>query len=557
MADDGTIKIGADLTQVVAGFEAAEKSAVKFTAAVETGGKGAERAAVLLAIQIDNLEKQIAQLKAQGKPTEQFEVGLAALKGKLADGTAQLGRFRAAAADVSDATRKATQRAGEFSGSVTDVTGTLKTLSPALGNAIDKYSILAAKAFVAVKALQVSTAAAKELAIATGEYTGATKDAIDSADGFASSLASFDFVGAIKSAGRFSAAMYDVTQRVSESTAALGELADASAAKNFAGILKLQSDLVQGHQAETEALNKKAEALVREISVQKEAGGVQEYVKDALRDTLDAYAKIHEAVPPDLAEQAAALGVVSKEQEKAAESAAKLETVGVKSSQERAKAEQKAAEEIVAALAKEQQALADKLAQDEKALADKLAKGAKIDNSQDTTEARKNLDDLNKSIADLESQPLLSPDQLNHLDDLKNKARDAQRGMNDLNRVFTTTRDDFLTEAEAADAATSAWDVYRDRLKLAQFDHDRVMDSLDDASASFEDVTDSAGSAGDALDEFGSAAESVGDRADKGAAKGKEGLDKLTDGFNEALPLAKELRDVMQEIVSLGAQADI
>lgn len=257
------------------------------------------------------------------------------------------------------------------------------------------------------------------------------------------------------------------------------------------------------------------------------------------------------------AQQAEGLAAEQQSLDETAKAEAALEAAAVKSAEERAKAEAKAAEEIVAALAKEQAAMAAKLAQDEKALAEKLAKGAKLDTSQDTTDAQKNVEDLKKAIADLESQPILSADQINQLDDLKNKAADAQRGMADLNRVFTITRDDFLSESEAADAASSAWDVYLDRLNQSQFEHDRVMDGLDGTANSFDELGGSVDYVGSSVDDLSDSFSGVGDEAKKSAETGKEGLDNLTEGLTEAIPLAEQLRGILQEIVTLGSQADI
>lgn len=575
MADDNIIRLEADATkavaeferlkaaattteaQISAGFDDASASADRFLETVATGGKGAERALALTNVQIDKLEAELAQLKAQGKPTATLEAGIESLRAKLALGTAQLGKFKAAAADASDATRKATQRAGEFSGSVTDVTNTLKTLSPALGNAIDKYSILAAKAFVAVKALQVGAEAAKELAKATGEYNGATKDAIDSANGFATALLSFDFAGAIRSAGQFLGTMHDLTQGISETTVALGEMANAADAKNFAGMLKVQRDLVGGHEAETAALNKKAEAILREVATQQQAGEVQGWLKDQVLQTIQAYGKAFEEVPPALQGVADSLGIVTKEQEKTTASAEKLEEVGVQSSQARAAAETQAAAEIVAALEKERVALDAKLAQDEARLAKALDKAGPLDDSVDTGEAAQEVGKLKDEIKRLNDQPMLDPEELNRLTELEDRARKAERSLGDLNNVFTVTGDNFLDEGQAAEAAAAAWDVYGDRLNKAQFEHERVMDSLDESEESFGAFEDAADSAGGVLEDVAEAAGEIGKEAKKGADAAKEGLDGLKAGAEEAIPLLEQIKGLLAEIKQAASEVEL
>lgn len=575
MADENIIKLEADASkaiaefeklktaattteeQISAGFAEASASADRFANAVATGSKGAERALALTVVQIEKLEAEIVQLKAQGKPTAVLEAGVESLRAKLALGTAQLGRFKAAAADAADSTRKATQRAGEFSGSITDVTGTLKTLSPALGNAIDKYSILAAKAFVAVRALQLGTEALKEVTKATGNYSGATKDAVDSASGFASALASFDFAGAIRSAGAFIGTMHTLTQATDETTTALGNLADAANAKAFAGVLKVQGDLVAGHEREVAALNVKAEALSREIATQQEAGEVQKYVRDEVQKTVDAYAAAGEAVPANLAAQADALGIVAKAQASTEASAKKLEEVSVAGSAARANAEVAASAEIVAAIERERVALEAKLATQQQILDAALAKGSKLDDSTDTTEAQKNLEDLKGKIRELENQPLISPDQVNSLNEMKDAAARLGREVSDLNNVFTVGNEDFLDQAQAADAASAAWDVYRTRLEQAQNRHEKANAAIEDSGDVLDELGETADDAGESLEDAADAAGELGDEAKKGADKAKEGLAGLKEGAEEAIPLLETIKGLLAEIKQAASEVDL
>ncbi|WP_196301224.1 hypothetical protein, partial [Streptococcus pneumoniae] len=80
--------------------------------------------------------------------------------------------------------------------------------------------------------------------------------------------------------------------------------------------------------------------------------------------------------------------------------------------------------------------------------------------------------DLRDEIKRLENQPTLDPDELNKLNDLKDRAAQAATEVRDLGNVFTQTADDFLTEGEAANAAGDAWAVYGDRLQIAQRRHE-------------------------------------------------------------------------------------
>lgn len=508
MADDETIRLSVDSTEARAQLAAMEQE----VQLLEDHLASLSKAAITSGTEFDNVTEKLAKAKAEfaeaGKQVEQFNQ-------KQDDG-------------------------GE------------KTKSLA-----DKYVTLGLKVFGARQVLMAAGEAMRSVAQATGSYSGATKDAIDQTDNLLQSIASLDLIGASKALGQLAGQTVAWAEGLNEVNTELGNLADKNAADEFRKILAAQGKLVQSHKEEVDALNLKAAALEREIATQQAAGNVQKFLRDEIEATLKAYEKAGETVPAKLAEQAAALNITTDAQDKTAASAAALEEAGIKSADARAKAEAKAAEEIAAALEKERVALDAKLAQDEKALADKLAKGSKLDTSQDTTAAQKNIDDLNKSIGDLESQPLLSPDQLNQLDDLKNKAADAQRGMKDLNRVFTITRDDFLSESEAADAAASAWDVYLDRLNQSQFEHERVMDSLGGATDSFDDLSGSVDDAAGTVDDLSGSLDSLGDGAKKGTDKASEGLDKMKGGLEEAIPLAEQLRGILQEIVTLGAQADI
>lgn len=246
----------------------------------------------------------------------------------------------------------------------------------------------------------------------------------------------------------------------------------------------------------------------------------------------------------------AALAATAKEE-------AALEAAALKSSQERAKAEAQAAEEIVAALARESQALADKTAADEARLAASLAKGAPLDTSVDTSEAQGELSDLRSEIQKLENQPLISPDQLNNLNDMKDRAARLTRTVSDLNNVFTVGSDNWLNDADAANAAAAAQDLYGDMLARAQMRQEDALRTTEDADDALTDFSDTAEGAADALGEVADAAGAIGDEAKKGADKAGESMAEMIEGLKEAIPLSKELRDVLAEVKMLGATADI
>ena len=296
---------------------------------------------------------------------------------------------------------------------------------------------------------------------------------------------------------------------------------------------------------------------MRIVAQQQAEGEVQKFVRDEIQSTLDAYTRSGEAVPAALAATAASLGIVSKAQQDATASALELEQAGVKSAEARAKAEAKAADEVVAALEKERIALDAKLAQDQARLAAELAKGSKLDTSGDSDEARAQLNELKKSIKDVENQPLISVDQLNSLNEMKDRAGRLTTAVNAMSKVFTVTRDDFLDDEQSARAAAAAWDVYGDMLNQAQNRHNAVMDSIDGTSGALDDLSGTADDASGSLNDVADAAGKIGDETKKGADKAGEGIDKLKEGLTEAIPLAEQLRGILAEIVSLGASADI
>ena len=255
-----------------------------------------------------------------------------------------------------------------------------------------------------------------------------------------------------------------------------------------------------------------------------------------------------------------------KEEEDAAKSLAKeeeaLEKAAVKSAEERAKAEAKAAEQIVADLAKQEAAFSKMLEDTAKYVAerDKIlnAPNKGFDSSQDNSKASEDLASLNKQIKEIQDSPLVSPEQSNQLLDLRRKAVEAARAVSDLGQSYTLAN---MNGEELAIKQNAAWEKYyaiRHRGDaIVQRNVDANLRSLEDQTQAVGDLSDVAEEASGFFEDLADAAGSLGDKSKRGAEKGKEGLDKLNEGFNEAIPLATQLRDLLQEIVTLGSQADI
>ena len=489
---------------------------------------------------------------------------VSALEKEVASLEAELERLKGTTGATSEEIHAATLRLGEAQLQMEDAAksaGNLSEVQEESGkktqSLADKYVTLGLKVFGARQVLMSAGEAMRSVAIATGDYSGATKDAIDETDNLLKSIGSLDLAGASAAIGRLAGQTVAWAEGLNEVNTELGNLVDKDAANEFRKILEAQGKLVQSHKDEVAALALKATALEREIATQQAAGGVQKFLRDEIEATLNAYEKAGEAVPAGLAAQAAALNIVSDAQAKAADSAKNLEDVGTKAADARAKAEQKAADEIVAALEKESAALDAKLAQDEARLAKALGAGGKIDTSKDADAAKANVSALRDEIKRLESQPMLDPAEQNKLNELKDQAARAAASVRDLGKVFTQTADDFLTEGEAADAAGAAWDVYRDRIDKAALAHDKAMNEVERADGTLSDFGATADDAASSLENAADAAGSIGDEAKKGTDKAGEGLDKLKAGFEEAIPLAEQLKGILAEIVALGAQADI
>jgi hypothetical protein len=124
----------ADIAAIGARLDVATTQADRFTSSVVNGSKGAERQAALLSVQIEKLEGDIARLAAEGADVAVLETRLSGLQQKLSGGIGELGKYRAAMADISDETKRATILAGEFGSGLGGVEGIANLVSTKLGN---------------------------------------------------------------------------------------------------------------------------------------------------------------------------------------------------------------------------------------------------------------------------------------------------------------------------------------------------------------------------------------------------------------------------------------
>lgn len=577
--------------------------------------EGAQAAAQLeaLAGEVQSLEKELEDLNNTAGVTN------AEIEGT----TRRLEEAKGKFAEASEAVRENASAQEEAGGST-------KSLA-------DKYVTLGLKVFGARQVLMAAGEAMRSVAQATGDYSGATKDAIDETDNLLKSIASLDLIGASKALGQLAGQTVAWAEGINEVNTELGNMVDKKAVKAFADLLAAQRDLVEGHKEEIAALDLKAKALAREIDSQQKNGEVQQFLKDKLKELLDEYEKRGEAVPRILQEEAFELNVVSTETEKLGEksdaahkkaaAAAKvhadaldavvasldgdskarerstallLEAIKVTEShgvvtvesqkkikagieEELAKyteygdkvpAALQAAASAYRAIAKEQEQV---IANAAKVIADIDAAAIKANQAQAAQGGAAgqanaaNAEKLKEQIKAIEDSPIITLDQQNNLDNLKNQLLDNTRAAGELNRAFTVTAENYLTDEEALAK-------YNAELALLQDAQARVAYLNDNAQATEEELAaarwdnlealnkmeDAAGDLGGSYDALrmstkkaGDAAASIGDDAKKGTDKASEGLDKMKGGLEEAIPLAEQLRGILQEIVALGAQADI
>ena len=501
----------------------------------------------------------------------------------------------------------------------------------------DKYAALGAKLFGITKIVGAAGQAIKEVAVATGNYSGATKDAIDQVSALTQSVASFDLAGAAAAMGQLAGQTAAWAQGLGEVNVELGNAVNLKAVEALKAILKVQNELVASHREDIAALQTRAAAISREIEVQQQNGDVSDYLKGKLKEVLDAHEKLDVFVPGALQRQASGLGVVSTETDRATEkvkafadahAAALDKVVGSIGGESKARKESTALlleaikvveshgtvtvesqAKIQEAIQKELalytqygdqvpanlQAAADAyrviageqekvIANAAKIIADIDAAAVKANQAQaangnpalaaNTASAAK----LKEEIKAIEDSPFITLEQQNNLDNLKNALLDTTKAARELDRSFTVTAENYLTEEEAAAKLAAELSIVAEEQRKLTYEHNKAADStayndkaaadlydtylglddlLGDTGSTFNDLGKETNSAAKALEKYGDAAEGIGDATKKGAEKGKEGLDKMVAGFEEALPLAKELRGVLAEIVALGQQADI
>ena len=508
----------------------------------------------------------------------------------------------------------------------------IETVGSSTASSTDKLAAFGAKLFGLTKIAGTFGEVIRQVGNNIAFESDAAKEATTSTADLFTAIGSLDAPGVGAALGRIIGNLEAMREGLDDNTVSLGNaaLGNAKLRESLRDVLGVASDLTAEHEKATKALETRAGAVQKLIAEQEKSGKVDDYLKKLLTDLINEYERSDRVVPPALAAQAASLNIVSTAQEKVkataleafkaqeegidkiraaldgdsaartentarlVEAIARVEQHGAVTLETSAKIKAAIGEELdlyksygdavpaslqaVAdrynVIAKSQQVVIDNA---QKIIADIDAAAVKANQAQQdqgnagVAANAANAEQLKQQIKAIEDSPIITLEQQNNLDNLKNQLLDNTRAASDLNDVFTVTADNYLTDEEALAKYNAELAIAQEeQAKLTQWKNqaqdtekelakargdnlealNQMEDAAGDAGGTFQDLGKSIGKAADA-------AGSLGDESKKGAEKGKEGLDKLNEGFTQAIPLAEQLRGILQEIVTLGAQADI
>jgi hypothetical protein len=397
MADDVTLSVGADVAGAKKGLGEVNAEVAKLET---TAGKTSGSVATLA-----------ERMRALG-----FDEEFIALQQRVTDGVKELG----------EEAEEAAKKLGDQDG---------------LSGGLESTAAMAGKVFLALQAvgsiLQSASSLVGRYAAAEGEAGEETRAWASELGELGKSVASLDVMGVATHLGNtLAAAFIDLTD-------ATISLADANASlsqeqRDQVDALRLQlkaaQDIVASHIAAKEAAETEAGALLRLISTQRESGEVQKFVKDRVKDLLDEYDKLGETADAGIVKAAAALGILSTAQEKAAKDAERLADRAEKDAERRAKAEERAAARITKALESNSEKINAQIVVYEEAVKrldevnSKLAEAQRTDIfGKPVNAANDSVAELQRKVADLRSQPIIDFAELakaeDALKDLRLKAR--------------------------------------------------------------------------------------------------------------------------------------
>lgn len=339
---------------------------------------------------------------------------------------------------------------------------------------------------------------------------------------------------------------------------------------------------------EQEEMANLAEVLAHTATKElRENGEVSKRTADEIDNLNQKYANLGEEAPVQFQSIVSELGILTDEQERNRASAERLAEDSAKAASKRAEAEEKASERAVAALQKEEaereKAAAKRIADAEKNIADLEAQAKKRQDSAGSgggdpqiDATAQSVEKLKDEISDLEGKPIISPEEQNRLDEAKNSLADLNRTMQDYSRTVQHVADNHLLESEAFDQSQAQWEYGIELSKQAYDAQTRLLNSQDDGIDAVNNLAEAnrrldkiLGDNVGTFQDLGGQADDVAGKMGEVASESKkiteeskklnetDPLSKLKDGATEALPIAVQLRDVLKEIVALGAQADI
>lgn len=539
MANDVELSVGADVGQAKASVDDLRKVFTEFFSSFGLG------------------KEQVAEW------SNAFAEEFAKAGSSVEDAKAHIEELRPA---FEDAKRAADAAAGEGNaggGGIGGFSFSLKDMAKSAGAGISILSILREN----YDALKPSLEALRKLTIDYAEALGIERDKTD---------ALIDRISALVDPRKIVAAITKDAQRASREIAAalvdestvVANLSDEERklAQAKAEAMRAGQDREAGIEKEREANAALAEVLANAAAAELASGEVSKRTLNDIEKLNQAYADAGDEIPPKFAAIVEQLGILTQEQERAAEESERAAEKSSKAAEKRAEAEEAAATREIAASKSRQEAAAEaaqaavaaadeEIAASQKRLDAALAKGAPIDNSGvptgDGTGPEKGskaaeLAKVKQQIADIEGQDLISPEKFNQADALKARARELTQELRGLNaagsetsQVFTVTADNFLTEAEAAEAASAAMDVHTALLTKAKVEQDALVESQEknevtaskladanerlsrlvgDAGGGFTDLDESASGAAESVDQAAGAVDGLVDSA--GAVQG-------------------------------------
>lgn len=351
--------------------------------------------------------------------------------------------------------------------------------------------------------------------------------------------------------------------------------------------LKVAKDRDASIQREQQSMANLAEVLARTANKElRENGEVSKRTADEIYNLNQKYADLGEEAPQKFQAIVFGLEILTSEQEKNLASAQKLADESSKAAAKRAEAEEAASKRAIEALQKEEaereKAAAKRIADAEKNIADleeqaeRRRKAATDEGDPQIDATAQSVSTLKDEISALENKPIISPEEQNRLDSAKNSLADLNRTMQDYGRTVQYVADNHLLESEAFDQSQAQWELGIELSKQAYDAQTKLLASQDDGIDSVSDLTDAnkklddilgdnVGTFQDLSKEADRTGDKLGDVADETKKINDESkkleesdpLAKLKAGAEEALPVAVQLRDVLKEIVALGAAADI